>query len=493
MWAALCIGVLQLGLWLLLWAGTLHLVRLAIWGLLAPVVPERRVPSRQPPDASLPTITVQLPMFNERLVAEQAICAACALDWPVDKLQVQVLDDSIDDCAQVVQAVARAQRDQGFDVTVLHRSHRRGYKAGSLDDALRSAKGEFIAVLDADFVPPPDFLRYLLPHLLQDPTLGFVQGRWEFTNEHETLLTRIQALILRGLMLLEQPALTAQGRPVQFNGTGGIWRRSAIAAAGGWMADGERASLTEDMDLSFRARLAGYHGRLDESLAIPTELPSTMAAFRVQQQRWVGGGAQVLRSLLGKLASGRVQGRDAVTLLSHLVRHARQPYLALAIFWLPLRLLWSPDLPGGWGWPLMPDLWVPVTAFALAVVLYYLAAQRRCRRPLWPAVWRGLLLLPLSVGLSLSLTRALWRGITQPMQRAEFVRTPKQGPAGAPQHRYRSPPDRLALFELLLGVGHAGLAIWLLARGALLEATGVACLLSFGLLWVGAASLWNGK
>src|SRR5439155_9555082 len=257
--------------------------------------------------------------------------AACALDWPRDRLEVQALDDSDDDTRAIVDRVAAELRAAGCDVRVIRRASRAGFKAGNLASGLASARGEFIAVLDADHVPTPDLLRRVVPLLMEDAALGFAQARWSFDNQRRSLLTRVQALILDGLMLVEQARLSALARPLQFNGSGGVWRRAALEAAGGWL-QGE-ASLTEDLDLSYRAQLAGFRGHLAAEVAVETELPSTMAAFRAQQARWVRGAGQVLRALARRL--GSAANGDRVSMLAHLLRHARQPLLVAMILWLP--------------------------------------------------------------------------------------------------------------------------------------------------------------
>jgi len=482
-------------------------------------------------------VTVQLPMRNERFVARRAIEAACALSWPRERLQVQVLDDSDDDTVAVVDAAVAELQQRGHDVTVVRRRERTSFKAGHLDYALPSARGEFIAVLDADFVPPADFLRRLVPELASDPQLAFVQGRWAFLNEDRNLLTRVQALILYGLMLVEQAYLSAHGRPVQFNGSGGIWARRALLAAGGWVGAGPAAaeeggeggdggaraaararppaaSVTEDLDLSYRVHLLGYRSRHLPEVAVPTELPETMAAFRSQQQRWVRGGAQVLRSLLYKLRGGTLTAKERLTMLGHLLRHARQPYLLLSLLWLPvvglglLRPAYSP--PGG--------LLGAVVLLHAALFIYYGAALRRAGRAVLPALALAPLVVGLSMGLSVSLTVALWRGVLGGRAAAEFVRTPKTGgglpaepPADPPAHpsappasagpgsrlgdkpararAYRPVRDTLARVEVVLGLAYLGLAAVALLRGQVLAALGLGILVAAGLLWVGLGSL----
>jgi cellulose synthase/poly-beta-1,6-N-acetylglucosamine synthase-like glycosyltransferase len=480
------LGLLLLGLWLLLVAASLHVLRLGLWALRHPVE------DVQPPpidEAALPKVTVQLPMRNERLVAARAIGAACALDWPRQRLQIQVLDDSdpTDETVRIVDAEVARHQLAGFDITVVRRPDRRSFKAGHLDFALPLASGDFVAVLDVDFVPAPDFLRRLLPVLVAQPELAFVQGRWSFLNESESLLLTVQALILHGLFLVEQSYLSAQKQPVQFNGSGGVWRTEALRRAGGFVGPetNHAASVTEDLDLSYRVRLLGYQSLTLPSVAVPTELPERMAAFRSQQKRWVRGGAQVLRSLLGKLlAPGRSLG-ERVTMLLHLLRHARQPYLALALLFLPLsplglvQTLFSP--PGG--------LLSAVLAVWLSVSVYYGAALRRLGRSALPALFLSPVVMALSMGLCVALTVELLRGVLTSRQVAEFVRTPKTGGQKQKSGQYRPVFDRLARLEVILGVAYLGLAGLLLVRGEVLTALGFGVLIGSGLLWVGGGSL----
>lgn len=517
----LALAVLKLGLCLLLIAASVHLLRLGLWSLRQPAPAPRPVAPTDTPDGDLPLVTVQLPMYNERTVAARAIAAACALDWP--RLRVQVLDDSTDDTRGLIDDLVAAQRQRGIDIAVLRRPDRRGFKAGNLAHGLSQLGPDcaFVAIFDADFVPPPDFLRSLMPILLADDRLGFVQTRWAYLNEQQGLLTRVQALILDGLMLVEQAYLDAHRLPLQWNGTSGIFRTQALRAAGGWLGEaGSTSVLTEDLDVSYRALLAGYRGRHVAGLAVPSELPAAMAAFRVQQQRWVGGGAQVLRTLFGKLRSDGPRGRSLLTLLAHLARHARQPYLALSLLWLPLWVLlplWlGPSLTAASEGPppslalflaslshgitTVASLRLGLALFLTAVVVYYGAARRQAGRSSLGAALLAPLLLPLSMGLSLSLSAALLRGLFERPEDAVFVRTPKAGPGGSADQAALStaapsgtPPARSSarppLLEIGLGAAYLGLAGWLLWHGQLGSGLSLLALVAPGLLWVGLGSL----
>lgn len=482
----------QVGLWLLLGAVSLHLLRLGAAAWRLPLSP----PPRDPPPPSdklppVPIVTIQLPLYNEVHVAARAIHAACALAWPRDRLEVQVLDDSTDDTRGRVEQAAAAERARGIDVAVLRRPDRAGYKAGALAAGLPRARGAFLAVLDADAVPPPDFLLRLVPPLLADERLGFAQGRWSFDNQDRSLLTRLQALLLHGLMLVEQSLLSRRRLPLQFNGSGGVWRRTALEAAGGWLgaagtAGTKVASVTEDLDLSYRARLCGYLGLLVPEVAVRTELPETMAAFRSQQKRWVRGGAEVLRAVLRRLRGGP---EEVATMLAHLLRHARQPYLLLSALLLPAWLLGPYRSP----LPFLPLLLV----LHAALGVYYGAALRRLGRSPLPAFLLAPFLCALSLGMSLSLSAALLSGLLSGGRGGVFVRTPKTGGpemGGARDRALRYLPDfdPLALAECAIGLGHAALAVVLLWRGAWGGALLCLFYVGGGFLSVGLGSLRRG-
>lgn len=472
----LVIGVLQLGLWLLLAAASLHLLRAARFAWSRPLDPH----DHDEPLRDFPVVTVQLPVRDEGALVERVARAACALDWPRDRLQIQILDDGGEDSRAAIDALGDTLRKEGHDVAVVRRGSRAGFKAGNLQHGLSTARGELIAVLDADAQPPRDFLRRLVPHLADDERLGFVQARQSFDNESSSLLTRVQALILHGLMLVEQPRLSAYGEPLPFNGSGGIWRREALDAAGGWLRDSQ-ASLTEDLDLAYRARLAGWRGSHVAEVAVGSELPSTMAAFRAQQKRWVRGAGEVLRAL-GRRVSG-------ATMLLQLLRHARQPYLFLLTLWLPFTMLglvplenspsWARPLvhSPSWTWPLL------VALVWLAIGSYYGAALRRLGRSALGGYVMAPVVMALSLGLCPSLALSLVRGLFG--IRGEFVRTPK----GTMRARG---VDALAYVEAAIGVIYVGLAILMVLRGSWLAAIGLGGFFAAGYLWVGLGSIISG-
>jgi cellulose synthase/poly-beta-1,6-N-acetylglucosamine synthase-like glycosyltransferase len=246
------------------------------------------------PDAELPQVTIQLPLYNEATVATRLLEHVARIDYPRERLEIQVLDDSTDETRSLLRTEVERLRDLGLDVVYLHRVDRVGYKAGALDAGLKVAKGDLIAIFDADFLPQPDFLRRIVPLFVADAKVGMVQARWGHLNRDHSLLTRTQALMLDGHHLVENRARSAAGWLFNFSGTGGMWRRQAIDTSGGWQHD----TLTEDLDLSYRAQLAGWRFLYRENVVSPAELPEDVSAFRAQQFRWAKGTVQTARKLL---------------------------------------------------------------------------------------------------------------------------------------------------------------------------------------------------
>ena len=261
----------------------------------------------------LPIVTVQLPMFNERNVATRIIEKACLIDYPKDRLQIQVLDDSTDDTVQIAQAAVEAARAKGFDIEYVHREDRSGYKAGALCNAMATLKGEFITIFDADFIPDPQILRRSIP-FFTDPKVCVVQTRWDHINRNESILTRSQAIFLDGHFAIEHVARNRSDRFMSFNGTAGTWRRAAIDDAGGWHHD----TLTEDLDLSYRAQLRGWRFVFLPDLTAPAELPPEIVSFKQQQHRWTKGQVQTAVKLLPALLRAPLPWWVKVESLFHL-------------------------------------------------------------------------------------------------------------------------------------------------------------------------------
>ena len=272
----------------------------------------------------LPLVTVQLPVYNERYVVERLIRAACALDYPADRLEIQVLDDSTDDTSRLAAAVVETMRRRGPDVVHLRRGSREGFKAGALAHGLARARGELIAVLDADFVPSPPFLLDLVHHF-SDPRVGMVQARWGHLNREYSVLTRIQSIFLDGHFVIEHAARHRAGRFFNFNGTAGIWRRTCIDSAGGWQSD----TLTEDLDLSYRAQLLGWEFVFLPDVVAPAELPADNDAFKTQQHRWTLGSIQTGRKILPRLLRARLPRRVKVEAFFHLTNNSAYALMVL--------------------------------------------------------------------------------------------------------------------------------------------------------------------
>jgi cellulose synthase/poly-beta-1,6-N-acetylglucosamine synthase-like glycosyltransferase len=252
-------------------------------------------------EVNTPYVTIQLPIFNELYVAERVIEKMAQLDYPTEKLQIQVLDDSTDETVEVIaRTVARLQKKTNLDIVHLHRTNRKGYKAGALHDAMEHVKGEFIAIFDADFLPENDFLKKTIPYF-QDSEIGVVQTRWGHINKDYSLLTELQAFGLNGHFAIEQRGRNSAGHFINFNGTGGVWRKTCIQSAGGWQHD----TLTEDLDLSYRAQLKGWKFKYLEEVVAPAELPVTMSALKSQQHRWMKGGAECFKKNGGRVINAK--------------------------------------------------------------------------------------------------------------------------------------------------------------------------------------------
>lgn len=429
---------------------TIGLFGLAIYGLQAFGVTTlflRHRPNaqrREPLTTRWPLVTIQLPIYNEWHVIERLIDACALLDYPLASLQIQVLDDSTDQTTAIAIKRADYWQRQGVDIAVVQRADRHGFKAGALAHAFALAKGEFIAIFDADFVPPRDFLTRLMPLFQADgsATLGFVQSRWGHLNAAYSPLTRCQALALDGHFVVEQAGRQAGGFPIGFNGSGGIWRRSCIAdpAVGGWQAD----TLCEDLDLSYRAQLVGWRPYFVNTVEAPAEIPPQLAAFKRQQFRWAKGSIQTLRKLGGRIWHSEWPLLVRVAALIHLGNYLIHPLLLLLLL-VSLPLLWLGQNPG-------PQL-AFLSLASLGPPLLYGVAQGVLHRQQWWKQWRYLPLLTLlGTGICFSNTLAVWQGWRG--QRGVFLRTPKfrveATSDGWQRSAYRLPLDRTLIGEVIL-------------------------------------------
>ena len=433
-------------------------------------------------DDDLPFVTVQLPVYNERYVVERLIDAAARLDYPPRRLEIQVLDDSTDETQQIAAAAVARWSARGVAIRRLHRAERAGYKAGALAAGLRAARGEAIAIFDADFLPPRDFLRRALP-ALREPGVGLVQARWGHVNRDCSWLTRVQALLLDAHFVLEHGARHRGGCFFNFNGTAGVWRRAAIDAAGGWQPD----TLTEDLDLSYRAQLAGWRFVFLPDLVAPAELPVEMNAFKTQQHRWALGSIQTCLKVLPPVLRSGLPLRIRLEAFFHLTANFNYPLLLLAsVLLVPALFLRAQS---GSQTLLLVD--VPLfCAAALSMVNFYAVSQRAVRRD-WLSQLRYVpLAIAVGIGLSVNNTRAVLGALRR--VRPRFVRTPKYGVVGRRDEwrskRYRQAVAGQPLVELALGLYFTLAAIGAASSG-LFAAVPLLGIFSFGFLYMGLASL----
>ncbi len=366
-----------------------------------------------------PAVTVQLPLYNERYVVERLLENIVQLDYPSDKLEIQILDDSTDETQEVCQRMVRLYKEQGIHITYLHRHHRQGYKAGALKNGLSSATGDFIAIFDADFLPPKTFLTQTIPYF-SDPQVGVVQTRWEHLNYDYSLITRLQGFQLNVHFTIEQSGRQAGKYFLQFNGTAGVWRRETIQDAGGWESD----TLTEDLDLSYRAQLRGWKIMYRQDIASPAELPAEMHGLKSQQFRWMKGGAENARKLIPIVLASRLPWSTKVQAVLHLLSSSIFIVVfMLAILSVPALLMNNlVDLD-------MRIYWLCMTGMLTIGWVYFVANS--------DTAWVGLsfrqrllrfttmfpLFLSLSMGLSLHNSIAVLEGYRG--KPSAFVRTPK--------------------------------------------------------------------
>src|ERR1700757_4021425 len=364
----------------------------------------------------LPKITVQLPIFNEQYVVERLLDAVCKLNYPREKLDIQVLDDSTDETTEVARGLVERYAALGNPITYHHRTNRHGFKAGALAEGMQTAKGEFIAIFDADFTPPEDFLLKVIHHFT-DPKIGMVQTRWTHINRNYSFLTEVEAILLDGHFVLEHSGRARSGVFFNFNGTAGMWRRQAIEEAGGWQHD----TLTEDTDLSYRAQLKGWKFVYLQDVECPAELPVEMTAFKTQQARWAKGLIQVSKKILPKVFASDASRHQKVEAWYHLTANLSYPLMiVLSVLLLPAMVI---RFYQGWFQMLYIDL--PLfMASTFSISSFYLVSQRELFPRTWP---RALLYLPflmaLGIGLTITNTRAVLEALVG--KKSAFARTPK--------------------------------------------------------------------
>lgn len=437
-----------------------------------------RRPRRVEPVGEWPAVTVQLPVFNERFVVERLVAACGELDYPRDRLEIQVLDDSTDDTTEMARAAVERLRERGIDASWVHRTDRTGFKAGALQEGTQVAKGELLAVFDADFVPRPDFLRQVVPWMVDG--IGMVQARWGHLNAAQSWLTRIQATLLDGHFVVEHTARHRSGSWFNFNGTAGVWRRQAIEDAGGWQHD----TLTEDLDLSYRAQLAGWRFVYLDDVVAPAELPGTMAAFKSQQHRWAKGSVQTARKLLPAIWTGRASLRVKLEATLHLVANFAYPLVLLLAVLMPLAIA-ARGKPG-----LTPLLAVDLLFFACAtlsvLVFYGVSVRDSGAGTLWRRLIELPLVLSLGLGMSVSQSRAVLEGLVGEV--GVFVRTPKQGGKG---RGYRARVHWMVWVEVALAAYLWSAVLGCLYAG-LYASIPFLLLFALGFTWTGGGSLVDG-
>jgi cellulose synthase/poly-beta-1,6-N-acetylglucosamine synthase-like glycosyltransferase len=414
----------------------------------------------------LPIVTVQLPIFNERYVSRRLVDAVCKLDYPRDRMQIQVLDDSIDDTQAILSETVQEYQDQGFWIEYIHRVNRAGFKAGALQDAMPMVQGNYIAIFDADFIPSSNWLKYTIRHYVENPDakVAVVQTRWGHINSEYSLLTKLQSTGIDGHFAIEQQARSQNGYFLNFNGTAGIWNRQAIIDAGGWHAD----TLAEDMDLSYRAQLKGWQVVYDNNIVAPAELPVAMLAFKLQQFRWAKGSIQCAKKLIVQIWKADLSLAVKFQATMHLTGYSAHPLMLLLILLsVPLMLI-TPDsaialrisFEGIWSVFMLPATFGPP--------FLYFHAQKE----LYPKSWhrrigRIFLLAVLGTGISWSNSRAVYAGLSN--TGANFRRTPKFDI----QHKsdrwdnkaYKIPLDATAAIELGLCVYSAIAAMLAFSKG----------------------------
>ncbi len=437
--------------------------------------------------AEVPFLTVQLPIYNEAMVVERLIEAMTRLDYPADRLQIQVLDDSTDDTTEIALTRVVEYRRQGINIELLHRTDRSGFKAGALKNGLQTASGEFIAIFDADFVPEPDFLGQTIPHLVDNPELGFVQTRWGHLNRDYSALTATQALAIDGHFVIEQTARNRSGLLMGFNGTGGVWRRTCIESAGGWHGD----TIAEDLDLSYRAQLAGWRCLFLPNVVAPAEIPPQLAAFKRQQFRWAKGSIQCLKKLGGPVFRAPLPWPVKVQALIHLSNYLVHPLIVILAVITPILML--TDSMAHVHFPL-----IYLSLISFGPPLLYATSQIVLNPQRWRHNYRVMpLLIFLGSGIALSNSRAVLEALFG-LGGNVFRRTPKFNltetgdDASWQANPYRLPVDGLALGELALSL-YSFFGVWVAASQGNFFAVPFILLYAFGFGYVAGQGWWENR
>ena len=436
-----------------------------------------------------PRVTIQLPIFNEMYVTERLIDAVAKIEWPRDRFEIQVLDDSTDETTGIARACVERHAAAGLDIVYIHRTNRKGFKAGALEHGLRTAKGEFVAVFDADFIPQADYLQKAMPHFTA-PDVAVVQARWGHLNRDYSILSNVEAVMLDGHFVIEHGARSRSGRFFNFNGTAGIWRRKAIEESGGWQHD----TITEDLDLSYRAQLRGWRFVYLKELVVPAELPVEMNAFKAQQHRWAKGSIQVALKIFPLL-------KEAKSLPKH-IRHEAWLHLTANLAYLlmiPLSIMLPVTVVVRVSHGALEVLFFDLPMFALAsfsVALFYVASQVEQGRGTWRSVKYLPAVMALGIGLSVNQARAVVEALMG--YETGFVRTPKLGDAAqkkgagsVARKRYKGLVNFQPVVELGLAAYMTYGVMFLIDRK---EYWSLPFLILFqaGFAWVGLTSVYEG-
>ncbi len=471
------------------------------------------VPPRTYSDAELPYVTLQLPMFNEDMVAERVIAATCKIDYPADRFEIQVLDDSTDHSAEIAEQACLEWAAKGVNIVYIHRKNREGFKAGALQEGMKVAKGQFIAIFDADFVPPKDILHNVMNHF-SDDKIGMVQVRWDHLNRDASLLTKSQAIFLDGHFVIEHTARNRSGRFMHFNGTAGVWRRQTIIEAGGWQHD----TLTEDLDLSYRAQMKGWQFVYLPQYVAPAELPPEMVSFKQQAHRWTKGSMQTAIKLLPRILGSKLPWSIKSEAFFHLTCTIVYPLMVAMTLLMyptfifnmsPVKINPTPMIPAlqpqaEWSGPMMNNWLFGVSLFVLATCsasTFFIYAQKELFGRI--AGWKTLLHLPfimaLGVGICVNNTKAVIEAIVSMIRKkpAEFVRTHKYGVTG--KHRgvvMRGAPKFelsklcLPIIEIAFGLYMVSFIVISVKYGAALTTIPFLMIFAGGYLYVGCSSVW---
>ena len=398
------------------------------------------------PSKDWPRVTIQLPIYNERYVVERLIESVCRIDYPKNLLEVQVLDDSTDDTAKIARTMVAKLKTTGIDIAYIHRTDRRGFKAGALKKGLRTAKGALVAVFDADFIPAPDFLKESVPYF-QDPQIGMLQTRWGHINSDYSLLTRAQSIGIDGHFGVEQASRAWGGLFMNFNGTGGIWRKETIQEAGGWQAD----TLTEDLDLSYRAQLKGWKLMFASQVVCPAEIPVTINAFKSQQHRWAKGSIQTAKKNLGKLFKSDVSWLVKIQAFLHLTHYMVHPMMLLVVL-TSIPMLYTQWFFDNLAYPIMIFTVLCLATFGPSSL--YLFSQRILYRDWQTRIKYLPLLMCLGTGIAVNNTKAVLEALFN--IKSGFIRTPKYGIRQKGENwknkRYAIPLNAVSILELFLGL-----------------------------------------